>query len=216
MSLFIAKVVDVHPEGNTIDVTFAADGRWVPAIPVIGSALSGNTGLVDLPVPDLTTSRTYPDKHKSENTDKRDILAIIGDVDGVFVCLGFISPPVCEMNFPKEIGEERRIDRHASDVYAWTDKDGNTQSCHPNGSYATLGESASKLDLTEKDYDKKWRIKRNLNRVIQFFFMLVNGSQTKFTAWVKPDGSTEIYAAGPITITSDVHIQLTAPRIDLN
>lgn len=192
MNLLMAKVVDVHPEQNTVDVVVAADGRTFPGVHVLSGVMTGQTGLVDLHVPDLTTSRKSEDwvsgKWASLNTDKRDILAVIGFAESVPVCFGFVSPPTCEMNFPAAIGEERRIYRHASDVYEWTDKDGNTQFCHPNGSYATLAEDPDKLDLTAKDYDQKWSIKRNLGRVLHFFFGLINSGSEVFRAWIKPDG----------------------------
>lgn len=210
MSLHIAKVVDVHPEGNTIDVTFAADGRWVPGIPVIGSALSGNTGLVDLPVPDLTTPRSYPENHKSLNTDKRDMMAIIGDVDGAFVCLGFVPPPVCEMNFPKEIGEERRIDRHASDVYSTIDKKGNAEWFHPSGTYVRIAEDVAHEDLTAKDYDKIWAIKRNVERSPSLRIQIKDNAGVHVTLTMRPDGTVSLVSESDISVESGGDISVTA------
>lgn len=212
MILHIAKVVDVHPEGNAVDVVLASDGRMFPGVSVLSGVLTGQTGVVDLHVPDLTTDRKNEDlfagKWASLNTRKRDILALVGFADGTPLCLGFLPPPECELNFPAEIGEERRISRHASDVYSWTDKNGNTQACHPNGSYATLSEDPDKLDLTGKDYDKLWKIRRNLRRVVHFFAALWNGEEQREVAriHVHPNGDVDISTAGTIRIDGEVRM----------
>lgn len=194
----LGKVVDVHPEQNTIDVRCATDARKLVSVPVVGMGNSGNTGLVDLPVPDLTTPRVDPPKWESFHVEggRRDMVAVIAFADGAPVCLGFVLPPDTQMTFPKELGEERRINRHSSDVYETIDRDGNAEWYHPSGTHILVGENPEHLDLTKKDWDKLWEIKRNLKRVVHFVLSLWNGAEEKEKARVhiKPDGDAYVRA----------------------
>ena len=177
--MYAAKVVDVHPEHHSVDVVLLLDNRRLPGVLVASWSMTGETGFVDLHVPDLTVARTEEEKWKSLNTEKRDIIAIIAWVESVPVCIGFVSPPACQMNFPKEIGEELRIDRHASDVYSTIDRAGNMEMAHPAGTWFGLVENPSKTKLTAKDYDKRWKVKRNLGRAVHAVASFWNGTLKK-------------------------------------
>lgn len=60
--IVVGKVVDVHPEHNSVDVRVMSDRRRLIGVPVVGSGNSGTTGVIDLPVPDLTTGRDEDSK----------------------------------------------------------------------------------------------------------------------------------------------------------
>lgn len=177
--IVVGKVVDVHPEHNSVDVRVMSDRRRLIGVPVVGSGNSGTTGVIDLPVPDLTTGRDEDSKWKSGNTDKRDILAVIAFVGGAPVCLGFIYPPITEMTFEGEEAKERRLYRHASDYYSTLDKDGNVEVAHPSGTWLAMSERPTKTRLTEKDYDEKWQVKRNLQRAVHGVISWWNGPEKK-------------------------------------
>lgn len=205
----IGKVVDVHPEQNTVDVRLATDNRKLVSVPVATLGNSGNTGYIDLPIPDLTTARSDPPKWKSDNVDngRRDILAVIAFADGAPVCLGFVLPPVSQMTFPKEIGEEFRIDRHASDLYTTVDRDANHEWYHPSGTFIRIAENPEHLDLTAKDLDKKWKIKRNTSRAPYVRLVVANKGARVADIKITPHGDVEVWSKG--------NIKMTAAKIDL-
>ncbi len=194
--LTIGKVVDVHPEHFSVDIRLAMDNRRLVGVPMVGLAITGNTGIVDLPIPDLTTPRTEPEKWKSFNTNQRDILAIVGWVDGSPVCLGFLPPPLCELNFEGDIASERRIERHASDVYRWTDQNGDQQMVHPSGSYISFGEQRDFLDLTARDYDQKWQIRRNTTRRPGVRCVIASGGHSYCELDIDSDGNIVLRTDG--------------------
>jgi len=209
-ALQLGKVVDVHPEHNSVDVRLLNDNRELVSVPVAGLALSGNTGVVDLPVMDLTTARSDPEKWDSGNTDRRDIMAVIAFYEGSPVCLGFLYPPLSEMNFAPALGEERRLWRHASDVYSWTDKNGDTQFVHPSGTFLSFGEARGFLDLTAKDYDKLWMLHRNTDRRPGLRLVIFNGKHSFLELDVDPDGNVKLRTDGwaDIDVTKDVKLHV--------
>jgi hypothetical protein len=206
-----AKVVDVYPSANAVDCVVMSTNQRLICIPVLGNA-TGNTGRVDLPIPDLKdtsgakivrgSTGWEQNKWKSVNSDERDIIAIVDFVEGSPVCLGFIVPQLTEMTFTEAIGLERRIDRHASDVYSWIDKYGNTQWRHPNGTHASLANNPVFQDLERQDFDKKWSIKRNLASVLSYFFSLVNNGTRYFALKINPWGKTSVSSLDSIKLTA--------------
>lgn len=206
--LFEAKVWEVHPEHGAVDVTLLHDSRRLVGVPVISAGASGNTGLIDLPIPTLTTGGE--DKWKSQNTDDRDIVAIIAFVNGCALCLGFKYPPVSQMHFKDPLGEERRIWRHASDVYETIDKDGNREWYHPSGTMIVVGESKEHLDLTAKDYDQQWAIKKNLTRAPWVRLRVCNAGVQKTDITISPEGEVTLTTVGDINVHTDANIAVDA------
>jgi len=225
--LILGKVVEIHPEHNAVDVAVFYDGRRLVAVPVVGDALTGNTGTVDLAIPDLTTDRhdqSQDGKWVSNDTDKRDIIAVVGFVEGAPICLGFLSPPVCELHFPDNEYDEFRIQRHASDLYETIDRDANHEWYHPSGTFLRVAEDPEHLDLTGKDYDKKWAIKRNTDKAPHVHLVVANAGSVMADVHIDPDGNVSVTSQGNIVATADKAISLTAlegvtitaPSINLN
>lgn len=206
--LYEAKVWEIHPEDNAVDVTLLHDSRVLVGVPLLSLSMSGNTGLVDQCRPTLTTSGD--DKWKSLNTDERDIVAIIGFVNGGPVCLGFKSPPVCQMNFEEPLGFERRLARHASDVYNTLDRDGNYEWYHPSGTMLIVGEDKEHLDLTSKDYDKVWKIEKNLTRAPWVRLRVCNAGTQKTDITISPEGEVTLTTVGDINVHTDANIAVDA------
>ncbi len=179
LEMRLARVVDIHPKENSVDVRMLKDNRRFTSVPVVGLMNTGTTGTVDLAEPDLSTGRGEDSKWESVHTDKRDAIAVIGFADGAPLCLGFIMPPLTEMTLPDELGKERRLSRHASDLYSWIDKEGNSEWCHPSATWMAATESPQKLKLTGKDYDRLWRVKRNLDRALHGIISWWDGGEKK-------------------------------------
>lgn len=246
--LVLGKVVEIHPEQNTIDVAVMSDFRRLVGVPVLSSMITGQTGTVDLHVPDLTTNRKEDEqfgevtrrdpktgqtasameslnadtcKWASFNTDRRDIIAVIASVEGAPVCLGFLAPPVCELNFPPEIGEEFRIQRHASDLYETIDKDANHEWYHPSGTFLRVAEDPEHLDLTGKDWDKKWAIRRNTQRAPHVHLVVASAGSKVADVHIDPEGNVSLTADGDVRIKSQrvtveaLDATIMAPSIDL-
>lgn len=194
LEMCLARVVDIHPKENSVDVRVLRDNRRFTSVPVVGPSNTGTSGTVDLSIPDLTTGRDEKSKWDSVGTDKRDTIAVIGFADGAPLCFGFIMPPISEMTMPDEIGKERRLSRHASDVYSSTDKDGNSEWCHPSATWVAATETPQKFKLTEKDYDGLWRVKRNVDRALHGIISWWHGGEKKEKArlHLKPVG--DLYA----------------------
>ncbi len=190
LEMRLARVVDIHPKENSVDVRMLKDNRRFTSVPVVGLMNTGTTGTVDLAEPDLSTGRGEDSKWESVHTDKRDAIAVIGFADGAPLCLGFVMPPMTEMTLPDDLGKERRLYRHASDVYSWTDKDGNSEWCHPSATWMAATESPQKLKLTGKDYDRLWKVKRNVDRALHGIISWWHGGEKKEKArlHLKPVG----------------------------
>ena len=200
-----AKVVDVHPESNTVDCVGMTDGRHFAAVPVLGNT-TGNTGTIDLPVPDRTTGSGETgtnSKWRTLNTNNRDIIAVVVFIEGCPICTGFISPKICQLHMPDEMGKEMKISRHASDVYSWIDKYGNTQWRHPNQTHVGLAGDPSFKDLEGQDRDKKWKIgDKNKPSILSFFFSLINNSTRYFAVKINPWGKTSVSSRDTIKLTA--------------
>src|SRR3546814_9835326 len=112
------------------------DGSHLAGVQVLGPSASSNTGYNDLPRPATPSSGDPWDLR--EATD-RDVLAGVAYFGPYPVVLGFRYPQVCQMLF-KDL--ERRINRHASDVYSTIDADGNMEVYHPSGTYLRIGRAS--------------------------------------------------------------------------
>ena len=204
------------------------DYRHLVGVPVATGFVTGRTGTVDLHVPDLTTDRHDNDpltgKWASFNTDKRDIIAVVGFIDGAPICLGFICPPICELNFKDDIWDEFRIQRHASDLYETIDRDANHEWYHPSGTFLRVAEDPEHLDLTGKDYDQKWAIRRNTDKAPHVRLVVANAGTKVTDVDIDPDGNVTVTTQGNIVATAAKAISLTAtepvtiiaPAINLN
>lgn len=206
--LYHAKVWDVHPEHNAVDVTMLHDRRRLVGVPVISMSASGNTGVIDLPIPTLTTGGE--EKWESQNTKDRDIVAIIGFSEGTPICFGFIYPPVSQMNFEGEIAQERRIQRHASDVYETIDKDGNCEFYHPSGTFLRFAEDPEHFDLSGKDYDKKWNIKKNKDKKPYIRLEVHAAGEKKARITVSPKGEVEVLCDDQVAVNTQKGVDVIA------
>lgn len=199
-----ARVIAVHYEAYAVDVEYIRDRAIAERVPVMVGTASSNTGLTDLPTPAA-----------------RDMTAVVDLVDGVPVVIGFLHQRTSQMLFDDP---ERRVSRHASDVYSSIDADGNVEFYHPSGTFVRVGVSPDHEDLVNANHDQNWAITRNTDKAVYTNMEIRNGGSLRATFRIDPEGNVTLstagtismHADGDISIDSGTHIVLTAPRIDMN
>lgn len=206
-----AKVVAIHPESHSVDVVVLRTGARLAAVPVLAGMASGQTGLSDLHLPDAAKG------FDSDNTGKRDIVAVLAYYREAPFVVGFLFPQVAECLFKRD---DFRVSRHASDVYTTVDAAGNIEIAHPSGAFVRIAESPAHENLTGQDYDKVWKIARNTGRAVHIHIEQAGGVASINIApsgavTVNTTSSVAVVATGPASVASSASIALTAPAIAL-
>jgi hypothetical protein len=150
----VAKVVRVMPEAHACDLIYLDDLSRAPLVQIM-AGVSTDTGHVDLPEPAAPSDEEAP--HRA--TKDRDLYAVVMPVGGIPLVWGFLPPQVSQLLFRGR--KNFRVSRHGSDVYSTLEDDGSFTFAWPNGTYMKVGAAPAKEDLTGKDFDAKWEIKRN-------------------------------------------------------
>lgn len=242
--LKIGKVIAVNPENHSVDVAYL-DGGFASNLPTL-SAWAGSThGVTFTPSPtyekDVPQRKTYPNSvdmayDDITNPDKtgQDQYVLVAQIEGSLtglgmagaIVVGYFYPQVSEMLFDEgEEGKRRNmlLFRHPSDVQATIEKDGKISIQHPNGTRITVGEDISPLDLGQKDYDKRYTLRRNLNphNGVSVVVEAINDSEPKARVIWSADGEVDVWAkkqvrlrnfAGcVITLDEDGTITISAP-----
>ncbi|HEX5678792.1 MAG TPA: hypothetical protein VFX91_12575 [Alcanivorax sp.] len=192
-SLRLAKVTRFVPEAHAADLLFLDDGSRVPMVPVTTPYGSTNTGVADMVQPDPSPSGEQWDPLDSGS---RDVIAVVGFFRDVPLVIGFLFPQVTEMLFTDR---NRRVQRHASDVYTTVDDDGNVEVFHPSGTYFRIGTDPAHEDLTGKDFDGKWKIDKNTDKAVHVHLSVKNAGQEVSSLDLDPDGNLAVDLAGNLT-----------------
>ena len=190
--LSLARVVKVHPDSHAIDVEFMEDGRRVAGVQVLSSVAGTDFGSTDLSEPDKTG-------YGSKQSKTRDIYAVVSCVRDIPVAMGFMFPQVAECLFKDA---NRKMYRHSSDVYYTIDGKGNTEFSHPSGAFVRFGATPEHEELGGKDYDKKWKIKRNTDSKVHIHVEQAGG---KASIDIDPDGNITIKAVN-VEVIGKMHI----------
>lgn len=202
--LNLARVVDIHPESHAVDVVLMDDGRRISGVQVLAGSAGTNFGVADLAMPDAVG-------YEAKNSKTRDIYAVLSWVRDIPVVLGFLYPQVAQCLFREK---ERMVYRHASDVYVTIDGNGNTEIYHPSGAYFRIGESGAHEDLTGKDYDKVWAIKRNTDKKVHIHLEQGGGVAALD---IDPAGNISLTHAGNLTTSTGGNLSATVGgSTDLN
>lgn len=201
-SLGVGFVTACYPEGQSIDVLMSDDGTRLSNVQVMVPTGSSKTGIVDLPDPGLPAD----DSRWNFNTQpERYLRALIAFTRGAPVCIGFLFPQVTQMTFKQK---NRRIMRHASDVYSTIDDQGNTELHHPSGVYFRIGTNPAHEDLTGQDVDGQWKITRNTGQAVHVHLAAMNGT----TFDVDPAGNVVVNVpSGTVALTCPAGVTVTAP-----
>ncbi|HET8550849.1 MAG TPA: hypothetical protein VFM97_00045 [Gammaproteobacteria bacterium] len=186
----LGKVLRVSPESHAADVMLLESGRILRSIPIMTPFASTNTGLVDLPDPTPESEDAQP-----IFTGERDMIAgVLKDGQFTYI-IGFLFPQVAQAMFQDS---NRRIMRHASDVYSSIDKDGNIELHHPSGTYVRFGVTPDHEDLTGQDSDGEWKIDKNTDKKIHLQVVVKNGGEQKAMFHADPDGNVTVTGKGTL------------------
>jgi hypothetical protein len=224
--LEIAKVTGVHPEAHAVDIVLLRTKAVFPMVQVMAIGASTNTGVSGLATP---TAPRGGDKSSVILTHDRDTYAIVGFVCRAPVVVGFLYPQVCQMLFEDM---NRHIERHPSDVYTSVDGAGNVELYHPSGTYLRIGTSPNHEDLTGKDFDKQWKITKNVDSAPYVHLTVANAGspvasididpagniteQNNGNLSAKVGGNVTVIATGSASVTAEGDMALQSPHITLN
>jgi phage gp45-like len=203
MKLDLARVLDIHPESNSVDLELMDDGR----------KMAGVTCMSPLAGTDFGSAGLAPAEnggYGSKKSQSREIIAIVSWVNQLPIVLGFIFPQVSQCLFMEK---GRWVYRHPSDAYFTIDSKGNAEFYHPSGAFVRLGESGGHEDLTGKDYDGKWKITRNTSRKVNIHVEQSGGTASLNVA---PDGSIVVNSKSTVTVNADGETTIKAPHVTVD
>lgn len=200
-------VTDVHPEDHSVDLVMLDNGARLSGVPVMTSQASGRTGSTDM-------TPISPDKKSgkwdiSEITDQ-DQKAVVADVSGQPVVVGFIFPPVGQLGFSSK---GMKFYRHSSDVYSRIDPDGSMEIVHPNGAFVRFGLGPEKAEV--KDYHGKFKQTRNLQEGDPQMTLRIHMPDS-FDLEVKPTGEVTITCDRDVVFETKKDFKIKASKITLD
>lgn len=205
------KVVDIHPEDNSVDLTMTDDGTHLAGVQVLSPSAGGRSGIADLPVPDAAEG---DDKWDIRKKTESDIFAAVAYAESRYpVVLGFRYPQVNQV-LSKDKG--RRIDRHGSDFYETIDKEGNYELRHPSGTFLRIAKTPDSEDLTGKDADGNWAIDRNTDAAVHVRLQVKNGGAVKADIAIDPDGNVTVTNQGNLVFDTTGDTTMTAKNMTFN
>lgn len=189
-------VTAVHPEDHSVDIVLS-DGRRLTGIQVMTPNGSTRSGIFDMPaVP------AKKDKWDITTETGQDQIALVDEMDGLPVVVGFLFPQINQMTFDDA---QRRITRHQSDVLTSIDASGNIQIQHPSGFFIRIAETTTLENLTGKNSDKNLKLDKNTTKAINLHVQTKNGT-----------ASFTVSAAGGISMNAAQSVSITAPSVDIS
>lgn len=202
--LKIGRVVATHPEDHSVDLVMIEDNARIAGVQVLAWSAGGNFGTHDLPQPDPAG-----DNWAIATPTDRDMIAVVGAIGRQAVVIGFLFPQISQMLFKDQ---NRRVTRHASDVYTSIDGAGNSEFFHPSGAYVRFGTNPAHEDLTGADSDGKWAITKNTGNQVHIHVQQAGNTASLDIA---PNGAIVINTAATVSVTAAGNITLTAPNLNI-
>lgn len=199
--LRIARVAAVHPEDHSVDLVMVDDGSRHAGAQVMAGSASSSSGTYDMPTPSTPASG---DKWSLTESTDCDIIAVCAMVGRNPLVLGFLYPQVSQMLFKDP---NRRVQRHASDVYSTIDGQGNFEFAFPNGLYFRVGSSPEHEDLSSKDVDGKWKASKNTGAQLHVHVEMPG----KFKFDAAPNGDVNVETATEATVKAATKVTLDTP-----
>jgi hypothetical protein len=218
MSLSLARVAAIHPGDHSVDLVMYDTGRRISGVQVMAGVATSSSGSHDMAVPDTPPSGDVWDMRQPTG---RDIIAVVGKIGAMPIVMGFLYPQISQMLFDDT---NRRVHRHASDVYSTTDSAGNTEWAHPSGTYIRVGTTPAHEDLTGKNNDKTWAITKNTDTAVFFHMQVGNAGEAVANVDIDPggnltisiNGNAVVNVGGTTAVTSVGAAVVTAPEVTLN
>lgn len=201
----IGTVVAVYPEGNSIDVYMPKTGDRLANVQCAAHTGSSTSGVMDLPEIGLPVDETRWNP-QIINTAIREVRAIIQNIDGMPVCMGFLLPQITQMTFQRD---NFRVHRHASDVYSTTSGNGDAEWSHPSGSYVRWSANPAHEDLTQQDADKSWAITQNVGSAPHMHIQVANAGAAVASIDIDPSGNITITHNGNLTVNAKGNAAVT-------
>lgn len=194
--LRLARIAAVHPEDHSVDLVMIDDGSRHVGVQVAAPSASSDTGVFDMPEPSAIAS-----KFSLSERRPRDSIAVVAMLQGLGgpIVLGFLYPQVNGMLFADK---ERRVMRHASDVYTSIDSSGNVEIAHPNGTYLRIGATPEHEDLSGKDFDGNWAINRNKTVDTHIQVVVAASGVEKAKLHIDPAGNVTLEHVGNLTVNT--------------
>lgn len=210
MAIRLGIVVAAHPEDHSVDVVMTDDYQRLAGVQVMSHDGGDAVGTASLYVP---TPRTGDDKWALAQRAAENVKAVI-DFSGVMpIVLGFLYPQIGQMTFAEK---NRRIARHASDVYSTTTAAGDFELSFPNGTFLRVGATPDHEDLTGKDVDGNWAITKNKGAATHLRLVLGNAGVVKADLHIDPTGNVTGSFQGTGNLTFAGAVTINAPVVTLN
>lgn len=210
MELRFGIVVEAHPQDHSVDVIMTDDFSRMAGVQVLSYNGGPDVGTADLFCPAV---KSGDDKWSMARRTALDLKAAIIFGGSMPVVVGFLYPQIGQMTFPDA---NRRVQRHSSDVYSTVDSSGNMEVAFPNGTFFRVGTSPDHEDLTGKDFDKKWAIKKNTSAATHVRLVVGNAGAVKADIHIAPNGDLTGTFQGKGDITTVGDLTITAPHVTVN
>lgn len=213
-----AVVVAVHPDRRTLDLVYADTAMPVAEVSIAGwvSSDGGHWHIPSVPKPQgIATQGSPPDSG-------RQLIALVDQVGGRPIVVGFMSPPTTQMAFTEA---DREVHRHSSGAYTTVAPDGSMEGYHPSGAYVRIGTGAHQ-SLTPLSRENGWKeesgaAQPTITVHTQQFSLVVEPSgnvslTTTGTVSMTSQGAMSLSSQGALTLHSDADVTITGQHIKLN
>lgn len=203
----LARVTSYHPETGKADLLFLATGQRVPGVRVMAGSASSSSGRAGHAIPD---GQKKADPYAVPAAGERALIACVAYYDGVPVVQGFLHGTDSELLFPDA---DRVMDRTPSDFYHTVDGKGNAEWYHPSGAFLRIATNPAHEDLTGRDYQGKFSVRRNRDKQVHIHVEQADGAASVDIA---PGGRITITTKDGIVIDSTRAIRVKAGGVDLD
>lgn len=213
-----AVVVAVHPERRTLDLVYADTAMPVAEVSIAGwvSSDGGHWHIPSVPKPKgIATQASPPDSG-------RQLVALVDQVGGRAIVVGFMSPPTTQMAFTQA---DREVHRHSSGAYTTVAPDGSIETFHPSGAHFRIGTGAHE-NLQGVSRENIWdevssAAQPTITLKTQQFSLVIEPSgnvtlTTTGTLSMSSQGAMSLSSQGAMTIHSDADVTITGTHVKLN
>lgn len=191
-TLYLAKVVAVHPDRGTVDVALDGAGPGGGGYQECKVSVPyGGTQTGDSYLPTVTPARPVQQKNGLWDlaiaSKERDVWCLVGHISGRArkpMVIAWLQPPEGQMLFQTQ---GIRVQRHESGVYRVTLPNGHDELRWPDGTFLTVGPDTASHDMTQENSEWSIPLASAANVVLQ------HSSGAKLV--ITPAGDIEVYPA---------------------